>query len=109
MPTTYKVLGQQIPTATTVTTLYTVPSATNTVVSTISVANLNAAPTTYRIAVSPAGATLENKHYIVYDSSISPQDTVILTIGLTLEATDVIRVQSSSGNVSFNSFGSEIA
>jgi hypothetical protein len=35
MPTTYKVLGQSNPAATTATTLYTVPSATQAVVSTV--------------------------------------------------------------------------
>jgi len=39
MPTTYKVLGQSAPSATTATTLYTVPSATSAVVSTLVVAN----------------------------------------------------------------------
>jgi len=40
MPTTYKVLGQINPSANTATTLYTVPSATQTVVPTITIANL---------------------------------------------------------------------
>jgi len=51
MPTTYKVLGQSNPSATTATTLYTVPSATQAVVSTIVIANLTASSATFRIAV----------------------------------------------------------
>ena len=39
MATNYKVLGQSIPSATTATTLYTVPAATQAVVSTITVCN----------------------------------------------------------------------
>ena len=109
MAATYKVLGQVNPAATTATTAYTVPSATETVISTITAANLGATPATYRIAVRPNGAALENKHYIVYDSSVAPQSTDTLTIGMTLDATDVVTVYASSATMAFNLFGSEIA
>ena len=62
MPTVYKVLGQSAPSATTATTLYTVPSTTSTVVSTITVANRDSTSATFRIAVRPAGAALANQH-----------------------------------------------
>ena len=109
MAATYKVLGQVNPSATTATTAYTVPSATETVISTIAVANLGSAPASYRIAVRPDGATLENKHYIVYDSSIAPQSTDTLTLGLTINAADVVTVFASTATMAFNLFGSEIA
>ena len=109
MATTYKVLGQANPAATTATTAYTVPSSTETVISTITVANLGPAPATYRIAVRPNGATLENKHYIAYESSLAPQDTQTLTLGITLDAADVVTVYASSATMAFNLFGSEIA
>ena len=107
MATTYKVLGQINPSATTNTTLYTVPSSTSSVCSTISICNLGAS-TTYRIAIRPAGATLENKHYIVYDAAINQYDSVMLTLGITLAATDVVTVYAATANVSFQLFGSEI-
>jgi hypothetical protein len=106
---TYKVLGQVNPSATTATTAYTVPSATETVISTITVANLGGFPTTYRIAVRPNGETLANKHYIVYDANVGPQTTDTLTLGITLDATDVVTVYASSATMAFNLFGSEIA
>ena len=109
MATTYKVLGQVNPSATTATTLYTVPSATQTVVSTISVSNLTAAELSFRIAIRPAGETLATKHYIAYDAKVAGNDTTFITVGATLGATDVITVYASSGNISFNAFGSEIA
>jgi hypothetical protein len=109
MATTYKVLGQVNPSATTATTAYTVPSATQTVVSSISVCNQASSAATYRIAVRPAGATLAAQHYIVYGATVPASDTTVLTIGLTLGATDVVTVYSSSATVSFNLFGSEIA
>jgi hypothetical protein len=109
MPTTYKVLGQSNPSATTATTLYTVPSATQTVVSTITVCNQAASAATFRIAVRPAGATLAAQHYIVFGATVAASDTTTLTLGLTLATTDVITVYASSANLSFNAFGSEIA
>jgi hypothetical protein len=109
MATTYKVLGQVNPAATTATTAYTVPSSTEAVISTITVANLGPAPATYRISVRPNGATQENKHYIVYDTGVGPQTTDTITIGMTLDAADVVTVYSSTATMAFNLFGSEIA
>jgi len=109
MATTYKVLGQVNPSALTATTAYTVPSATQTIVSTITVANLGAGSGTFRIAVRPDAETLANKHYVVYDATVAGLDTITLTIGLTLDATDVITVYASSANFVFNIYGSEIA
>lgn len=109
MATTYKVLGQSAPAATTATTLYTVPSATQTVVSTISICNRSATTATFRIAVRPSGATLANEHYVAYDATIVSNDTKALTIGVTLNATDVVTVYASTANLSFSLFGSEIA
>ena len=108
MPTTYKVLGQSNPAATTATTLYTVPSATSTVVSTITVANIGVSGT-YRIAVRPAGATLANQHYVVYEASLNSNDSLTFTLGLTLAATDVVTVQASTANFAFGLYGSEIS
>lgn len=109
MATTYKVLAQSAPSATTATTLYTVPSATATVVSTITVCNQASTAGTFRIAVRPAAATLEAKHYIAYDTPIAANDTIALTLGITLATTDVVTVYASSATMSFNAYGSEIA
>jgi hypothetical protein len=109
MPTAYKVLGQVAPSATTNTTLETVPSATQVVVSTIAVCNRAATAATYRIAVRPAGATLANEHYIAYDTAITANNSTMITIGITLAATDVITVYASNANLSFSAFGSEIS
>jgi len=109
MATTYKVLGQVNPSATTATTLYTVPSATSAVVSTISVCNQAGTAATFRIAVRPAGASLAAEHYIVYGATVPASDSTMITVGLTLATTDVVTVYASSANLSFNAYGSEIA
>jgi len=108
MAITYKVLGQSNPTANTNTTLYTVPSSTSTVCSTIVICNQAASAATFRIAVRPAGATLAAQHYISYDSNLNANDSITMTIGITLATTDVITVRASTTTVSFSLFGSEI-
>jgi hypothetical protein len=109
LATTYKVLGQSNPSATTATTLYTVPSATQTVVSTVTICNQAATAATYRIAVRVAGASLSASQYIAYDVSLPANASDTLTLGLTLNATDVITVYASTATMSFAAFGSEIA
>lgn len=109
MATAYKVLAQSAPSATSNTDIYTVPSATSAVVSTIVVANRAAAPATYRIAVRPNGATIANEHYIAYDVTVGASDSTTLTLGITMDAADVVTVYASTANLSFNVFGTEIS
>jgi hypothetical protein len=108
MATVYKVLGQSAPSATTNTDLYTVPSATSAVISTLVVANRSGTAANYRLAIRPAGATLSNEHYIAYDVTVGAGDSTTLTLGITLAATDVITIYASTANLSFSAFGSEI-
>ena len=107
MATTYKVLGQSQPSATTLTDLYTVPSATSAVCSTLVVCNMGAS-TTYRVAVRVAGAAITNKQYIVYEATLNQYDSTMLTLGVTLAATDKVSVYAGTAAVSFNLYGSEI-
>lgn len=109
MSTTYKVLGQSAPAATTDTDVYTVPSATETVASTVFVCNRGSSATTYRISVRPAGAASANQHFIAFDASINANDAIAITVGMTLAATDVVTVFAGNGDLSFNLFGSEIS
>ncbi len=112
MPTNYKVLGQSNPSATTATSLYTVPAATQAIVSTITVCNQAATAATYRIAVRKAGAALGASQYLAYDVSLPANTSDTLTLGITLDystAGDIITVYSSSATMSFAAFGSEIS
>jgi glucose-6-phosphate dehydrogenase assembly protein OpcA len=108
MPQAHKVLGQSNPSATTLTTLYTVPASTQAVCSTIAICNTASSATTYRIAVRPAGASIANSQYLAYDAALPANDTATLTLGVTLAATDVISVYAASANVAFSAFGVEI-
>jgi hypothetical protein len=86
-----------------------VPSVTEAVVSTIVVANRAASPATYRIAVRPNGASIANQHYIAYDVTVGASDSTTLTLGITMDAADVLTVYASTANLSFNVFGTEIS
>jgi len=109
MAITDKVLAQSAPSATTNTDVYTVGSGKQAIISTITVCNRAASTATYRIAIRPNAATLANEHYIVYDTQVPANDTISLTLGITVDAADVVTVYASTANLSFNLFGTEIA
>jgi glucose-6-phosphate dehydrogenase assembly protein OpcA len=102
-----KVLGQINPSATTATTLYTVPSAKSAVVSSLTICNQTATAATFRVAVRPAGATLAAVHYVAYDVTVGASDTTALTLGITLATTDVVTVYASTATLSFHAYGDE--
>jgi hypothetical protein len=109
MATTYKVLGQLNPTATTETSLYS-PSAVSAVLSTIAICNQAGTSATYRIAIRKTGeSSTAAKNWLVYGATVAANDTTMLTLGITLAASDTLRVFASTANVSFSAFGSEIA
>ena len=109
MATAYKVLGQANPAATTATTLYTVPSSTSTVVSTVVICNQTATAATFRLSVRPAGASQTAAMYVAYDVTVGASDSTALTLGITMATTDVLTVYGSTATLSFTAFGSEIS
>ena len=109
MSETLKVLGQVECPATTETTLYTVPGATAATISTLAVCNRTSGAITFRVWVAVAGAATDSKQAIYYDTRILGNDSVFATIGITLAATDVVRVYASAVGLSFNLFGVEVS
>jgi hypothetical protein len=108
MAQTYKVLGQVAPSGATNTDIYTVPSGTQSVISTISVCNSGIVSTDYRIAIRPTGEAISGKHYIAYNAFAEPYNSTFLTLGLSLGSSDVVTVYAGSGLLSFGLFGIEI-
>jgi hypothetical protein len=108
MATTYKVLGQLNPTANNLTPVYIVPAGTQTVVSSITICNQGATATTFKLAVQPANATIDPKHYMNFNTALNGSDTMILQLGLTLNQTDVISVIPNNANISIHVYGSEL-
>ena len=104
----YKVLGQSAPAATTAADVYTVGSGLQAVISTVTVCNRATGSATYRGSVRPDGDAQADQHYIAYDASVPANDTIALTLGLTMDAADVVTVYGSSADLSFGVFGQEI-
>jgi len=105
----YKVLGQLLHNSSNLTALYTVPASTQAFCSTLSACNQHSSvAAVLRVAVRPSGAAIDAKHYIVYDLTLATRDSLFLTIGISLNATDVVDVYSTTSSVSFSLFGSEV-
>lgn len=109
MADTLKVLAQSNPSATTLTDIYTVPASTSTSISSVVVANRSATATSFRLAVAPAGAANSNEHYLYYDQVIDGNSSFVITVGITMATTDVLRVYATLATLSFNVFGVEVA
>ena len=105
----YKVLAQSAPSATTATDVYTVGSGIETVISTIIIANRAATAGTFRLSVRPNGASQTNAMYCAYDVPIAANDSTTLTLGITMDAADVLTAYCSSAVMSINVFGTEIS
>jgi hypothetical protein len=109
MASSYKVLGQQDLTTTNLTDIYTVGSGKETVLSTVVVANRTAGATTFRMAARTGGDPISNEHYLAYDVPVAANDSTTLTLGITLEATDVLSMAAGTANaLSINVFGAEV-
>lgn len=108
MADTLKVLAQSNPSVATLTAAYTVAASTSATISSVVIANRSGTATTFRIAVSPAGAAIANEHYLYYDQAIDGNTTFVSTIGITMAATDVLRVYATLATLSFNVFGVEV-
>ena len=108
MPTVYKVLAQSSPTLNSNVDIYTVPAANSAVISTASISNLTATPAVVSLAIRPAGQTLSNVNYIMRNITVSNNDTLLLTLGTTMAATDVMTANVTTANVSISLFGTEM-
>jgi hypothetical protein len=110
MAINYKVLGQAHPATTADTDVYTVPAATETIVSTLTITNVTGTSANARVWARINGAATAHVNAIIFDAPIAANTTAAFTLGLTLDATDIISVRSSTGNtLTFQVFGSEIS
>lgn len=108
MADTFKSLGQSIPVAATLTDLYTVPAVTSTVGSSLVACNTGDTEARIRVSHAIAGAADTAAQYLWYDLPLAAHDTFAPTLGPTFATTDVIRVQSDTGLVAFNLYGTQV-
>jgi hypothetical protein len=109
MANTYKVLGQDNPSTLNNADLYTVPSGTAAVISTLVITNVTAVDAVARVFVRQGGASATTSNSIAYDVLISANSVATFTLGITMGAGDIITVQSNTANaIAFHAFGSEV-
>lgn len=89
-------------------TLYTVPSATQAVISTIQIVNISDLTANADIILAVNNAAFDDKQFVAKDIVVDPSETVFITVGMALGANDAIKVRTTPG-VSFTAYGSEIA
>ena len=110
MAINYKILGQVHPAGTTDTDLYTCPASTQAIVSTLTITNVTGSPVNARVWARINGAAIAHVNAIIFDAPIAGNTTVAFTLGLTVDAADIITVRSATGNtLTFQLFGSEIS
>lgn len=110
MATTYKNAQVQGTSSTgTYSTLYNTGASTTAVISSIVVTNTSSTAALYRIAIMGSAGTPAAANWVVYDATVQGNDTVCLTLGITLGNTQYIRVSSSANTVTFSAYISEIS
>lgn len=106
MTTSYGALGQKKPGATTLTDAYAVPAAKHATIRIVA-CNLDAgSDTTIRVSIAVRGVADDPSQYVVDDLTLEAGNSKV-TAPVTVGATDVVRVYSASGNVSFTVTGIE--
>ena len=93
----------------TYTTLYSTPSGTTANISTIAICNTASVAAGYRIGITSSAGTPTASQWLVYDASVPANDTVFLTVGISLSANRFLRVSSNANTVAFTAFVSEVS
>ena len=109
MTTTYKRLGAVDLNGTigTAEVVYDCPDATSAVVSSVVICNRGATAATYRVGVSTT-TSYEDSGYLAYGATVPANDSIVLTLGIVLDATnDNLLASSDSTSVSVSAFGVE--
>lgn len=106
MSATRKNVGQAAPDGNTLTDAYTV-AVTSSVVGLVMCANRSDYPAKVSISHAVAGAADEVKQYLVYEHVIPPHLEFPFAREIFMLITDVLRVKSDTGNVSFNVYAEE--
>jgi hypothetical protein len=108
MPRNYTILGQTNPAANVLTNLYTVPASNSAVISSINIANLDANAAAFSIAANVSGVATANANHLAFRVSIPGNDSIALSLGITLNASSQLSVNSNTSTISFSAFGTEI-
>ena len=108
----YKILGQIQPSGNVLTTIYTVPASTNTMVTTITVCNQSANTVSVNVAANVSGSAVTTRNFIVTGYSLGAAETLVLEPRISLNVGSMLSANitgaNASSNISINAFGVEI-
>jgi len=109
----YKILGQIQTTANVLTTIYTVPAATNTMITTITICNQSSNDSVFiNVAANISGSAVTTRNFIVSGYSLGGAETLVLEPRISLNVGSILSANitgaNASSNVSINAFGVEI-
>jgi len=108
MPRNYTILGQRNPSANVLSNLYTVPAGNSAVISSINIANLGADPAAFSIAANVSGVATANANYLAWRVPVPGNDSISLSLGITLNASSQLSINANTSAVSFSAFGTEM-
>ena len=108
----YKILGQIQTTANVLTTIYTVPAATNTMISTITICNQSPNTVSVNVAANVSGSAVTTRNFIVSGYALGAAETLVLEPRVSLNVGSILSANitgaNAASNVSINAFGVEI-
>jgi hypothetical protein len=109
----YKILGQIQTTANVLTTIYTVPAATNTMITTITICNQSSNDSVFiNVAANISGSAVTTRNFIVSGYPLGGAETLVLEPRISLNVGSILSANitgaNASSNISINAFGVEI-
>jgi len=109
----YKILGQIQTTANVLTTIYTVPAATNTMITTITICNQSSNDSVFiNVAANISGSAVTTRNFIVSGYPLGGAETLDLEPRISLNVGSILSANitgaNASSNISINAFGVEI-
>ena len=105
----YKTLGQARPSDLTAVNIYTVPSSTQTIISSIIICNVTNAATTFSVYQRTSGSAVGESNAIAFNQTIPAYSTTTIEAKLTMSSTNILSVETgNSSSLTFTVNGTEI-
>ena len=109
MPNAYKILGQILPSANTLTNVYVTSASASAIINTITICNQQTANAVIDLILRPINEALAAKHYLLSGTTILQADTLIFSPGITMNANCILAANNKvDGNTSICAFGVEV-
>jgi len=109
MPNAYKILGQILPSANTLTNVYVTSASASAIINTITFCNQQTANARIDLILRPINEALAAKHYLLSGITILQADTLIFSPGITMNSNCILAANNTiDGNTSVCAFGVEV-